>query len=200
MPVLLFYIGLAALLTFEEAGVFFLPGDISLVAAGLHASQGDSIVFLSWIIASASMVAGSTALFHAVSKSGSISRVLPARVVALIHRHPVEGVALARLVPGLRNATVFAAAGARLPYRTFLLGLIPAALAWSGLLLALGWFGGAAMLTVFGELHHSPVLQIISTSLLVAAAVFCWLRMRRGDAAGEVAPVSSMPRSDLGNG
>ncbi|HEY8685644.1 MAG TPA: hypothetical protein VIO57_08565 [Chloroflexota bacterium] len=181
MAALLFYIGLGALLTLEEAGVFFLPGDISLVAAGLHGAQGGSIIFFSWIAGSLGMVIGSSILFHGVSQADSVSRVVPVRVVALIHRHQVKGVAIARLVPGLRNATVFAAAGARLPYRTFLLGLVPAALVWSGLLLALGWFGGAAMLAAFGQLHHSPFLKLLSFGLLLAAIVYLWVRLKRSE-------------------
>lgn len=181
MGALLFYLGLGALLTLEEAGVFFLPGDISLVAAGLHGAQGGSVVLISWLVASLGMVVGSSVLFHGVWQSRSVGRVVPVRVVALIHRHQVKGVALARLVPGLRNATVFAAAGARLPYRTFLLGLVPAALVWSGLLLALGWFGGAAMVATFGQLHHSPFLKLLSFGLLLAAAVYLWVRLRSSD-------------------
>ncbi|HEX6507619.1 MAG TPA: hypothetical protein VF221_08315, partial [Chloroflexota bacterium] len=84
-------------------------------------------------------------------------------------------------VPGLRNATVFAAASARLPYRTFLLGLVPAAMLWSGLLLALGWFGGQAMLAAFSQLHQSPLLKIVSLGLLLAVVGFLWLRLWRAD-------------------
>lgn len=199
MAVLLFYFGLGALLTLEEAGVFFLPGDISLVAAGLHSAQGDSIIFISWIAGSAGMIIGSSILFHGVSQSSSVGRVVPVRVVSLIHRHPIKGVAIARLVPGLRNATVFAAAGARLPFRTFLYGLIPAALVWSGLLLALGWFGGAAMLAAFGQLHHSPFLKLLSFGLLLAAAVYLWVRLRKSDT-GESLHAPILHTDDVRNG
>jgi membrane protein DedA with SNARE-associated domain len=199
MVALLFYIGLGALLTLEEAGVFFLPGDISLVAAGLHSAQGGSIVFISWIAGSAGMIIGSSILFHGVSQSDSVGRVVPVRVVSLIHRHQVKGVAVARLVPGLRNATVFAAAGARLPYRTFLFGLVPAALVWSGLLLALGWFGGAAMLATFGQLHHSPFLKLLSFGLLLAAAIYLWIRLRKADDS-EVERAPSVCANDASSG
>lgn len=199
MAALLFYIGLGALLTLEEAGVFFLPGDISLVAAGLHGAQGGSMVLISWIAGSAGMVIGASILFHGVSQSNSVSRVVPMRVVGLIHRHQARGVAIARLVPGLRNATVFAAAGARLPYRIFLLGLMPAALVWSGLLLALGWFGGAAMLASFGQLHHSPVLKLISFGLLLATVVYLWIRLKRSNDA-EAAQAPAARAHDVSSG
>lgn len=198
MAALLFYIGLGALLTLEEAGVFFLPGDISLVAAGLHSAQGESIVFISWMAGSVGMILGSSILFHGVSQSDSVGRVVPVRVVALIHRHRVKGVAVARLVPGLRNATVFAAAGARLPYRTFLYGLVPAALVWSGLLLALGWFGGAAMLATFGQLHHSPFLKLLSFALLLGAALYLWIRLRKSDDS-EIVAEPSVQTPDASN-
>src|SRR5438270_7783881 len=101
MPGLLFYVGLGALLTLEEAGVFFLPGDMSLVADGLHSAQGGSIVLCSWIAGSLGMIVGSSILFHGASQSRSVGRAVPVRVVALIHRHQAKGVAVARLVPGL---------------------------------------------------------------------------------------------------
>jgi membrane protein DedA with SNARE-associated domain len=124
------------------------------------------------------MVLGSTFLFHAVSHSDRFERAMPARVVSLVQRHHVYGVAVARLVPGLRNATVFAAAG-QAAQRVFLAGLVPAALVWSGLLLALGWFGGAAMLDVFGQLHHSRLLQLVSLFIFtVVIFVILWSRVR----------------------
>jgi membrane protein DedA with SNARE-associated domain len=179
MTALLFYAGILALLTLEEAGVFLLPGDISLVAAGLQASQGGSVLVISWVCASTGMVVGSTVLFHAVGTSERLERVMPDRVVNLVKRHHVWGVFLARLVPGLRNATVFAASASNLPYRVFLWGLVPAALIWSGFLLLAGYFGGSAMLSLFGELHHSRVLKIVSIALLLGVAVALFVRLQR---------------------
>lgn len=187
MTALLFYAGLLALLTLEEAGVFLLPGDISLVAAGINASQGDSHIALSWLFAGAGMVAGATVLYHAVGASDTLGRALPVRVVQLVHRHHVWGVFLARLIPGLRNATVFAAAGSNLPYRTFLIGLVPAAFLWSGALLLAGFFGGSAVLSLFGVLHHSRTLKVVSIALLLGVAIALFIRLRREEH-GKTAP------------
>lgn len=192
MTILLLYFGLAALLTVEEAGVFLLPGDISLVAAGLHASPNPAILLFSWLAGSAGMILGASALFHGVQRSGSFKRVLPHRVRRLIRRHGVWGVAAARLVPGLRNATVFAAASAHMRYRQFLWGLVPAALVWSGALLLLGWFGGSAMLAAFGVFHHSRVLEIASLSLLFSIVAFIWYRLRITE---RVRPIPAATRS-----
>jgi membrane protein DedA with SNARE-associated domain len=181
MTALLFYAGLFALLGLEEAGVFLLPGDISLVAAGLHAAQGDSHIVISWLCGSTGMIVGSTFLFRAVGLSDTLGRAVPARVVNLVHRHHVWGVFFARLVPGLRNATVFAASASDLPYRTFLIGLVPAAFLWSAFLLAAGYYGGDAALSVFGRFHHSRTLQIISLSLLLGVAIALLIRLRRID-------------------
>jgi membrane protein DedA with SNARE-associated domain len=179
MAALLFYAGLLALLTLEEAGVFLLPGDISLVAAGINAAQGDSHIVISWICASAGMIAGSTFLYRAVGASDTLGRAIPPRVVNLIHRHHVWGVFFARLVPGLRNATVFAASASDLPFRTFLIGLVPAAFIWSGAVLLAGYFGGNAALSLFGHFHHSKVLQIASLGLLFGIALVLLIRLRR---------------------
>jgi membrane protein DedA with SNARE-associated domain len=181
MTALLFYAGLFALLGLEEAGVFLLPGDISLVAAGLHAAQGDSHIVISWICGSAGMIAGATFLYRAVGLSETLGRAVPGRVVDLVHRHHVWGVFFARLVPGLRNATVFAASASDLPYRTFLIGLVPAAFLWSGFLLVAGYYGGDAALSLFGRFHHSRVLEIISLALLLGVAIALFIRLRRID-------------------
>jgi len=175
---LLFYLGLGALLTLEEAGVFLLPGDVSLVAAGLGAARGGSVLLLSWMVASLAMVTGASILFVAIKRHRASGRVMPRRVIRLIRRHGMWGVGAARLVPGLRNATVFAAASARMPYPRFLAGLVPAALLWSGTLLLLGYFGGATMLSTIGLIHGSPLLQAASAGLLVAAVVFVIWRLR----------------------
>lgn len=178
MAQLLFYLGLALLLTLEEAGVFLLPGDISMVAAGVYAAQGGPFIGVSWVVSTIGMVAGSCVLFHMVRRNKTSTRVLPARVRQLVHRHGALGVAGARCVPGLRNATVFAAGAASLPTDRFLLGLVPAAAVWSGLLLLLGWFGGDAILTLYGRLEGLPILKILSVGLVVVAAVIFFIRAR----------------------
>jgi membrane protein DedA with SNARE-associated domain len=178
LAALLFYVGMGLLLTLEEAGVFLLPGDISLIAAGVNSSHGGANLFVTWIVASTSMVLGASILFRTLSRSDHMSRVVPERAVQLIHNHHVYGIALARLLPGLRNATVLAAAGAKLPFRTFLLGLIPAAFIWSGFLLVLGWFGGSTMLDAYSRLHDSRLLQVCSLGLLAGIALFVFIRLR----------------------
>ena len=171
-PYVAFYLGLAGILTFEEAGVFFLPGDIALIAAGVYASQGGPLIFISWMVASLGMVLGSCVLFFTVRRSATSGRVLPVRVRDLIHRHGPLGVGVARMIPGLRNATVFAAAAANLaPYR-FLFGLIPAAVAWSAILLAVGWFGGDTFLGMYGEVHDKAWIKALSIGLMLCGALF----------------------------
>lgn len=168
---LLFYLGLGAVLTAEEAGIFLLPGDISLVAAGVYASQGQSYVLVSWAVATAGMIAGSWVLFSALRRSSASQRAMPERARSLIQRYGAVGVALARLVPGLRNATVVAAASAGLSPRTFLLGLVPAAALWSLFLLAVGWFGGNAILTLLGRVDAHPAVKFLSVGIVLAAGL-----------------------------
>jgi membrane protein DedA with SNARE-associated domain len=177
---LLFYLGLGALLTAEEAGVFLLPGDITLVAIGVQSSAGGGWLFavIAWVVASCAMIAGASALFHGVNQSAKTSKLLPRRVRVLVRRHHVWGVAAARMVPGLRNATVFAAASAGLRYRTLMGGLIPAAFAWSGLLLVIGWFGGSAIIDVLGRLEGQPAVKWSSLALAFVAVAFALYRIR----------------------
>jgi membrane-associated protein len=173
---ILFFLGLAALLTLEEAGVFLLPGDISLVAAGVYAAQGGPFIAVSWLVASVGMIAGASVLFYGVRRSSHSRRFLPTRIRDLVHRHGVWGVAAARLVPGFRNATVLAAGAAQLPWRTFLSGLVPATFIWSAALLLVGWFGGHAILSLLGAVTGSPALKVLSLSLLLAAVFFAAVR------------------------
>lgn len=179
MTGLLFCVGLGMLLGLEEAGAFLLPGDISLVAAAVHgrAYEGPGFFVAAWIVATVAMVGGASVLFHGVRQSRRLDRVLPQRVRGLVQQHGALGIAVARILPGLRNATVFAAASSNVPYRTFLEGLTPAAALWSALLLVLGWFGGDAILGAVGMLHHSRVLGVVSVILLVAAAFFIAVRL-----------------------
>jgi membrane protein DedA with SNARE-associated domain len=179
MAILAFYLGLGTLLMLEEAGLFFLPGDVSLVAAGIHDAGHRSQLVLSWTVASIGMVAGASVLYHSVRRVPSTNRLIPQRVQLLIHRHGVLGVAVARLVPGLRNATVFAAASAQLPYRTFLMGVAPAAATWAALLLLAGWFGGDAILSLLQRVHGGHLAQLASLFLLGGAAAFVIYRLRR---------------------
>jgi membrane protein DedA with SNARE-associated domain len=174
----LFYLGLGALLTAEEAGVFLLPGDSSRVAAGVYAAQGGPLVYVSWLVASLGMVAGSAALFFTVRRSRASARVLPDRVRDLIQKHGALGVGVARLVPGFRNMTVFAAAAASLAPQRFMLGLVPAALLWSGFLMLVGWFGGNAILSLLGALDGQPAIKVVSIALVLCGALFWALRMR----------------------
>ena len=174
----LFYLGLGALLTVEEAGVFLLPGDISIVGAGVYAAQGGPFIVFAWLIASAGMIAGASVLFFAVRRSRSSGRALPDRLRALALRHGAWGVGAARLVPGLRNATVFTAAAAYLPPYKFFFGLVPAALLWAGALLLLGWFGGTTILSALGHLNGEPALKVVAILLVTFAAVYWLGRMR----------------------
>ena len=175
---LLFYLGLGLLLTAEEAGVFLLPGDISIVAAGVYAAQGGPFILFSWVLAALGMIGGACILFFSVRRSRRSAEALPDRVRVLIQRYGAWGIMAARLVPGLRNATVFAASAGCLSTRRFLAGLIPASIVWTGLLLWIGWFGGAGILAAIGNLNGQPVVKFVSIGLVVGAAVFWLLRLR----------------------
>jgi membrane protein DedA with SNARE-associated domain len=174
----LFGLGLALILIFEEAGLFFLPGDISLMAAGVHAREVGSLWFLplACVVATCAMSIGATVLFHGVQQSGRLGRVMPERARVLIQRHGAAGVFGARVLPGLRNATVFAAASSHLGYRTFLIGLVPAAALWSAILLFLGWIGGFAMLTAFHAIGEHPLLKLASLAFIACGLLFIAMR------------------------
>jgi membrane protein DedA with SNARE-associated domain len=180
---LLFYVGLGLLLTAEEAGIFLLPGDISIIGAGVYAAQGGDFILYSWIVAAGGMIAGACIMFFWVRSHEGSTRAMPERVRNLVLTYGSWGIAGARLVPGLRNATVFAAGAAGLSWRRFLIGLIPAAIIWSGLLLWIGWFGGDAIVATYHKLEGRRLVRFVSFGLVAAAFSFwisrLWLTRKR---------------------
>ena len=175
MPII-FVLGLAGVMGLEEAGLFFLPGDIALAAAGLRAHPDAWSLLLCWIAGSVAMIAGACLLFKGVSWTHVTSRFFPQRVARFVRTRGILGVTLARLVPGLRNATVFAAASSEMRFRDFFLGLVPSAFAWCALMLLLGWFGGAAMLALLEMLQRSTALQAVTATLVAVAGAFFVVR------------------------
>ncbi len=141
---------LTGLLFAEEAGVPlpFAPGELVLLAAGLLIAAGGLDPFLFVPLAMVACVAGSLVGYswaRLVGEHGltSLARRLHQqknleRVARRMRSAGAGGVAVSRLIPGLRIYTTLVAGAVRLPRRPFLAGMVPSTVIWVSVFTALG--------------------------------------------------------------
>ncbi|HVD04212.1 MAG TPA: VTT domain-containing protein [Candidatus Dormibacteraeota bacterium] len=141
---------LCSLLFVEEAGVPlpFAPGELTLLAAGLLIAAGglDPWVFVPLafgVCVAGAMVGYSWARIvgdHGLT--GLAVRFHQAkaleRVARRVQRASPVGIAVSRLIPGLRIYTTLVAGAFGVRRRTFLEGLLPSTAIWVGVFVALG--------------------------------------------------------------
>jgi membrane-associated protein len=133
---------LCSLLFAEEAGVPlpFAPGEVTLLAAGLLIAAGGLDPFVFVPLAIGSCVAGAlvgyswarlvgehglATLARRLGQAGTLERVSNR-----IRSAGPKGIAVSRLIPGLRIYTTLVAGAAGVERRTFLLGIAPATVGW----------------------------------------------------------------------
>lgn len=137
------YLLICFLIFVEEAGIPlpFLPGDVILAAAGYLVAIGVVHLWLFLPMAWASAVLGAIVCY---SFSYHIGRPIVLRLAGLLRLSPERldraerwmlragwpAIFIARILPGTRINASFAAGGLRLPFRTFLLGVVPSAAIW----------------------------------------------------------------------
>jgi membrane protein DedA with SNARE-associated domain/DNA-binding transcriptional ArsR family regulator len=141
---------LSGLLFAEEAGVPlpFAPGELVLLAAGLLIATGalDPFLFVPIAIlacATGSLVGYSWARLVGEHGLTSLARRLRQqrnleRVSGRVRSAGWLGVAISRLIPGLRIYTTLVAGAVRLPRRDYLAGMIPSTVIWVAAFTALG--------------------------------------------------------------
>jgi len=172
---------LCGLMFVEECGVPvpFAPGDLLLALCGLAVRRGGLNPVLTIAAVYLATVAGAMAgrelfevagarLLGALAGRASLRGPLD-RAERLLARGGWAAVLGARLTPGLRITTTEVAGLLRLPRRTFLLGLAPAAAVYVGVFFGAGMvFGQAAV----GLLLH--VVHRLGFGVTAAAAVLVW--------------------------
>jgi len=188
-------LGILCLLIFiEEVGVPlpFAPGDLLLAVCGLAIRNGSlnpvlavATVYLTtivgamvgrelWEVAGARLLrrlAGATRMTGPLDRAGR-----------LLRRGGWPAVLVARLTPGLRIHTTEVAGLLRLPRRTFLCGLAPAAAAYVAVFVGVGiLFGRAAMDLLEQSVHRIGLgATIIAVVLVWAVVVVVSVRLLRG--------------------
>jgi len=174
------------LLFAEEAGVPvpFAPGDVLLLAGGLLiagglvpawvflplalvATVGGALVGYSW-----SRVVGAERLGAAARRLG-VSRSLD-RVSDRLRAASSVGIAVCRLLPGLRVYTTLVAGATGVGRGTFVLGMVPAACAWVLAFTLLGVAAGLPAERLLERVNQAAVRGAV----LLAVGVGAFLALR----------------------
>lgn len=137
------YAVICLLLFIEESGIPlpFIPGDFILLTAGYLAAAHHE-----WLVAFlpagfASAVLGATVCYGICRRVGAAAilrhgwriRLTPRRLERAekwLSQYGVRAIMIARILPGARINSSIAAGCLRLPFRTFLLGVLPSAAVW----------------------------------------------------------------------
>ena len=178
---------LGGLLFTEEAGVPlpFAPGELTLLAAGLLIAAGglDPVAFIP--VALVACVAGSLVGYtwaRAVGGHGlqALARRIHQqhaldRVSERVQSAGWGGIAVSRLIPGLRIYTTLVAGALRVRRSTFLLGMVPATIAWMAVYVALGVLVGVPIEHFLTEVQRLAV----QGAILLAMGVGCYFVIRR---------------------
>jgi membrane protein DedA with SNARE-associated domain len=199
---------IVALILVKEAGVPIpVPGDLVVLGAGVAAARGDLPAGAVLAILAATVVGGTVQfallrgrarrpLLRLLERVGVPTRVIDGAADRLRGRG-AAAVAVARMTPGLRIATVpaVAIAGLRLP--AVATGLAVGNGVFSGGHFAAGYLVGEPALAIVSK--ASGQLAIVAgavVALAVFGAVGWWLivRRRRAAEAGAAGPPGAVPR------
>ena len=160
---------LCGLLFAEEAGVPlpFAPGEVVLLAGGLLVAAGglNPVIFVP--LAILACVVGSMVGFgwaglvgpgglEAVARRFHRQKAL-GRVVSRVQSAGPGGIAVTRLIPGLRIYTTLVAGALRVSRRTFVIGMVPATAAWVVVFVVLGALVGLPVEHFFTRLEKLAV-------------------------------------------
>jgi membrane protein DedA with SNARE-associated domain len=178
---------LNSLLFAEEAGVPlpFAPGELTLVAGGLLIASGGLNPFIFVPVAIVACIAGSLVGYgwaRLVGERGlsAVARRLRQqkaldRVSARVRSAGWVGVAVCRLIPGLRIYTTLVAGAVRVPQRTFLLAMSTSTVLWVVAYVALGAAVGIPVEHFFNQVQQLAV----QGAILIVMGVGVYLTIRR---------------------
>jgi membrane protein DedA with SNARE-associated domain len=174
----------------EEAGVPVpVPGDVLMMALGVHARHGLVPLWQVLVLLELATLLGATALYFASARAGRglvyrygrYMHLTPARLdraESWMRRHGPAAIVAGRLTPGLRIATVITCGVFEIPFWRCLPPLALGALLYILLYTLLGFIVGPAVLELI-EGVHVPIGLFGSLVPLVILCVWV-LRARRG--------------------
>lgn len=192
--------GVVGLLLVKEAGVPVpVPGDLLVIGAGAAlAGEGPAAAGGLGLILAAGYVGGTIqfALLRGAVRR-PLLRVLErvgvgaARIEALaarLRRTGARGVAVSRMTPGVRVASIAACGLADLPLGAFTAGLVAGNTVFVTAHFVLGFVLGASAERIIADVGSSllPILAGIGVLAVLGGVGWLLLRRRRGSASGDV--------------
>jgi membrane protein DedA with SNARE-associated domain len=195
-------VAVALLVLVDESGIPMpVPSDLAVLLAGHRLASGEMHLLGTLVLLEAAVLLGASVYYWLGARGGRPLlyrygrhvRLTPERldrVGARLRRHGALGVAVGRLIPGLRGYTVLAAGAFGVPYRQFLLGLAVSGALYLGALLYLGaWLGPGALAAVGGlRVSLRAGLTAVASVALAASAVVLY---RRAAGRGELPPADA---------
>ncbi|MDQ3699903.1 MAG: DedA family protein [Chloroflexota bacterium] len=180
----------------EESGVPMpIPADVAMVLMGTRVAQGQMSLLTAFLIGQVATLIGSSILYWIGRRGGrpllfrygkllhmNAHRI--AQVERLVTRLGPLSVIIGRQIPGLRLAAPLACGVFRVPYRMFVPAMIVGSSLYIGIFVALGFWGGPAVLRLLNT-GGLPLRFVFITVLLVVSAVLLQRLSRR---AREVTP------------
>jgi membrane-associated protein len=177
---------LCSLLYVEEVGIPLpIPGELTLIAAGVLIATGGLDPWLFVPLAMASCLAGSLTGYSWARLVGEHGlRTLAgrlrqtkrlARVMTRLQEAGPREIAISRLVPGLRVYTTLVAGAVGVDRGTFLIGVGPTTVVWVSFFLVVGVVAGAPAERVLGELEG----LLLQGGILILLGVGSYVAVRR---------------------
>lgn len=188
---------LCTLLFVDEAGVPvpIAPNEVLLVLAGVLIAGGTLPVWAFVPAAALSMTVGMLTGYTWARRVGPAGlRRVAGRLGAARHYDRAQerirragpgGVAVSRLLPGVRAYATLVAGAAEVELRTFLTGAVPALLAWMALFTALGFFAGLPIALFLDRVTR----LVVHGGLLLVLGAGSWAAARHLTPAGERGPL-----------
>jgi membrane-associated protein len=178
---------LTGLLFAEEAGVPlpFAPGELTLLVGGLLIVSGGLNPYVFIPLALVACIAGSLVGYSwaRVVGDGGL-RALAKHLRQLRNLERVEGrilssgwlgVAITRLIPGLRIYTTLVAGAVRVPRRSFILAMASSTVVWVGVYVALGILVGVPVERFLNQVQKLA----LQGAILVVMGIGCYIAVRK---------------------
>lgn len=193
LPPLLVYAALFGVIGGESAGLP-LPGETSLIAAGILAAQSGGLsIGVVIAVAAAAAIVGDNIGFYLGRRGGGWlftreGRWLDRRRRFLeqgerfFERHGPKAVFLARWLPGVRVVGAWLAGAHHMRWRTFLVWNALGGIAWAVSVGLAAYLLGHAASSIFRAVGIAGVVLVAA----VAVGVFVWRLLRRHLAAADV--------------
>jgi membrane-associated protein len=178
---------LCTLLFVDEVGVPlpFAPNEVLLLISGLLVASGVLVPSLFLPLAFLAMVAGMLTAFAWARTLGSnrlydlaerIGAERPyERALHRVRSASVGGIALSRLLPGVRVYATLAGGASGIRFRRFLMGAIPALIVWVAALVLVGYLVGRPAASLISRVDS----LILTGGLLMVLGVGSFLVVRR---------------------